>query len=254
MRIARILDAGAPRYAVVHGEGGESYLELLAGGPTSPPTGARRELAGAVLLAPVTPSVIVCVGKNYAAHAAEMGGEAPSSPVVFLKPPGSVVGPGAPILLPGDAGRVDFEGELAVVIATTARDVPAVRAGEVILGYTCANDVTARDQQRADGQWTRAKGHDTFCPLGPWISTGLDAAELSVTTRVDGVVHQQAPTSQLIHPVDELIAFVTGFMTLNPGDVLLTGTPAGVGPLRPGELVEVEIPGIGVLANPVVAR
>lgn len=254
MRIARILDAGVPRYAVVHGDGGEAWLELLAGGPTSTPSGERRDLTGAKLLAPVTPAVIVCVGKNYAAHAAEMGTEAPSSPVVFLKPPGSIVGPGEPIRWPRDAGRVDFEGELAVVIAATARDVPPARAAEVILGYTCANDVTARDQQRADGQWTRAKGHDTFCPLGPWITTDLDPTGLSVTTRVDGVVRQQAPTSQLIHSVAELIAFVTGFMTLRPGDVLLTGTPAGVGPLRPGELVEVEIPGIGVLANPVVAR
>jgi 2-keto-4-pentenoate hydratase/2-oxohepta-3-ene-1,7-dioic acid hydratase in catechol pathway len=171
---------------------------------------------------------------------------------VFLKPSTSVVGPGDPIVRPEGVGRVDFEGELAVVVGKLVRRLSPADAIQAVLGFTCANDVTARDLQRADGQWTRAKGFDTFCPIGPWIETDLDSSDLSLHTLVNGEVRQQARTSQLEHGVADLLAFVSRVMTLLPGDVLLTGTPAGVGPLEAGDRVEVEVEGIGVLANEVV--
>ncbi len=206
------------------------------------------------LLAPVLPSKVVCIGKNYADHAAEMGGEAPADPVMFLKPSTSVIGPGEPVRLPASSSRVDHEAELAVVIGRLCRDVPRERALDVVLGWTAANDVTARDQQKADGQWTRGKGHDTFCPIGPWVETDLDARDLAVQCRVDGALRQDGRTSQLLHDVPSLIAWVSAVMTLLPGDVLLTGTPAGVGPLEPGSTVDVVVEGVGTLTNPVVAR
>jgi 2-keto-4-pentenoate hydratase/2-oxohepta-3-ene-1,7-dioic acid hydratase in catechol pathway len=218
-------------------------------------TGARYPLSEVRLLAPVLPTKVIAIGKNYADHAREMGAEPPAEPVIFLKPSTAVTGPGDPVARPVKLSeRVDFEGELAVVIGRLCRDVPAERAGEVIFGYTCANDVTARDLQARDGQWTRAKGFDTFCPLGPWIETDLDPADLELTTTVNGEVKQQARTSQLLHDVTELICYVTAVMTLLPGDVLLTGTPAGVGPLAHGDNVAVTIQGIGTLSNRVVDR
>jgi len=217
-------------------------------------TGAQIPLAQARMLPPVLPSKVVAIGKNYADHAREMGGEPPAEPVMFLKPSTSVVGPGATIAYPSLSQHVDFEGELAVVIGRLCREVPLERAADVVLGYTCANDVTARDLQRADGQWSRAKGFDTFCPLGPWIETDLDPSDLAISTAVNGVVKQDSRTSLLLHDVGELVAFVSNVMTLLPGDVILTGTPAGVGPVVAGDQISVTIEGIGTLTNTVVAR
>jgi 2-keto-4-pentenoate hydratase/2-oxohepta-3-ene-1,7-dioic acid hydratase in catechol pathway len=207
------------------------------------------------LLAPVLPSKVVAVGRNYADHAREMGSEPPAEPVLFLKPSTAVVGHGDPIAYPVKlTQRVDYEGELAVIIGRLCREVPAAQAAEVIFGYTCANDVTARDLQARDGQWTRAKGFDTFCPLGPWIETDADPADLGLTTVVNGEVRQQARTSQLLYDVPALVEYVSTVMTLLPGDVLLTGTPAGVGPLEDGDEVSVTIENIGSLRNTVVNR
>jgi 2-keto-4-pentenoate hydratase/2-oxohepta-3-ene-1,7-dioic acid hydratase in catechol pathway len=206
------------------------------------------------LLAPVLPSKVVAIGKNYAEHAAEMGGDVPDRPLIFLKPSTAVIASGDDIASPPSSERVDYEGELAVVIGRLCRDVPEERAMDVVLGYTCANDVTARDQQKTDGQWSRAKGYDTFCPLGPWIETSLDPDDLRVTTRLNGEVKQDARTSMIVHRIPSLISYITSCMTLLPGDVILTGTPEGVGPMQIGDTVEVEIEGIGTLANPVVAR
>jgi len=218
-------------------------------------TGQSYPVADVRLLAPVLPTKVVAIGKNYADHAREMGGEPPDEPVIFLKPSTSVIGPGDPVARPVKLSeRVDFEGELAVVIGRLCRDVPPERVSEVIFGYTCANDVTARDLQAKDGQWTRAKGFDTFCPLGPWIETGLDPSDLELTTTVNGEVKQHARTSQLLHDVTAVVRYVTSVMTLLPGDILLTGTPAGIGPLVHGDRVSVAIQGIGALTNPVVDR
>jgi 2-keto-4-pentenoate hydratase/2-oxohepta-3-ene-1,7-dioic acid hydratase in catechol pathway len=195
----------------------------------------------------------VAIGKNYAEHARETGSEPPAEPLIFLKPSTSVIGPGDPIVRPARLSqRVDFEGELAIVFGRLCRDVPAGRVPEVIFGYTCANDVTARDLQASDGQWARAKGFDTFCPLGPWIETGLDPGDVQLTTTVNGEVKQQASTSLLMHDIVTLVRYVTAVMTMLPGDVLLTGTPAGIGPLVAGDRVSVHVDGIGTLTNPVV--
>jgi 2-keto-4-pentenoate hydratase/2-oxohepta-3-ene-1,7-dioic acid hydratase in catechol pathway len=218
-------------------------------------TGRRWALPDVRLLAPMLPTKVVCVGKNYADHVKEMGGdEPPAAPVLFLKPSTSVIGPGDAIRRPVDSTRVDFEGELAAVIGTIARDVPRDRALAAVFGYTCANDVTARDQQQADGQWTRGKGHDSFCPLGPWVETDLDPADLALRTELDGEVRQDSRTSLLLHDVATLVSYASHVMTLLPGDVVLTGTPAGVGPMTAGQNVSVTIDGIGTLANPVVDR
>jgi 2-keto-4-pentenoate hydratase/2-oxohepta-3-ene-1,7-dioic acid hydratase in catechol pathway len=211
-------------------------------------------MADVRVLAPILPSKVICIGKNYAEHVQEMGGEAPANPVMFLKPSTSVIGPNAPIKLPPDSNRVDFEGELAVVIGQPCRDVPAARASGVILGYTVANDVTARDHQQADGQWTRGKGHDTFCPLGPWIETAVDPADLAISTSLDGETKQDSRTSLLLHDVPALVEWVSRVMTLLPGDVILTGTPAGVGPMTAGQSVSVTVEGVGTLTNPVERR
>jgi 2-keto-4-pentenoate hydratase/2-oxohepta-3-ene-1,7-dioic acid hydratase in catechol pathway len=218
-------------------------------------TGRRFPLADVRLLAPVLPSKVVAVGKNYAEHAQEMGDEAPAEPVLFLKPSTSVVGQGDAIAYPIKlTERVDYEGELAVIIGRLCREVPLDRAQDVIFGYTCANDVTARDLQARDGQWTRAKGFDTFCPIGPWIETVADPTDLALTTSVNGEVKQHARTSEMVHDVPTLIAFVSQIMTLLPGDVILTGTPAGVGPLQHGDEVSVTIESIGTLRNRVIIR
>lgn len=207
------------------------------------------------LLAPVIPTKVVGVGRNYADHAEEMGNELPESPRLFIKPPTSVIGPLAAIRLPAQSSEVDYEAELAVVIGKVTRDVAVEDVGPHILGYTAANDVTARDLQREDGQWARAKGFDTFCPLGPAIDTELDPQEgLSIVARVNGELRQSGSTSDLIFGIGELVSFISSVMTLLPGDVVITGTPAGVGPIVAGDRVEVEIEGIGVLVNPVVGR
>jgi 2-keto-4-pentenoate hydratase/2-oxohepta-3-ene-1,7-dioic acid hydratase in catechol pathway len=195
---------------------------------------------------------VVAVGKNYLEHAEEMGGQLPEEPIMFLKPSTAVIGPGDPIPYPRISERVDHEAELAVVIGRLARRVRAEEAGKVILGYTCGNDVTARDLQAKDGQWTRAKGFDGFCPIGPWVETLVDPTDVEVLCRVNGEVRQNARTSQLAFGPATLVEFVTQVMTLLPGDVILTGTPAGVSAVKPGDRIEVEVEGIGVLANEVV--
>ncbi len=216
---------------------------------------ALAPLSDVTLLAPCKPTKIVAVGRNYAAHAAEHGAEIPKEPLLFLKPPSSVIGPGGVIIYPRHLSqRVEHEAELAVVIGRRARRVSPEEAGSYILGYTCANDVTARDLQRRDGQWTRGKGFDTFCPLGPWIVPDLDPRDLLIRCLVNGEVRQKGRTSRMIFAVPVLIAYISAVMTLEPGDVILTGTPAGVGPLQPGDRVTVEIEGIGSLANTVIAQ
>ena len=206
------------------------------------------------LLAPVIPTKVVAVGKNYAEHAEEMHSDVPETPVIFLKPPTSVIGPMAAIKLPPESQRVDHEGELAVVMGKVARNVKAADALSHVLGYTAANDVTARDLQRSDGQWTRGKGFDTFCPLGPAIDTEFDPAEANrITCTVNDELRQEGSTSDMVFGVPELIEFITSVMTLLPGDVILTGTPAGVGPVQEGDRIEVDIEGLGVLMNPVVS-
>ena len=197
----------------------------------------------------VAPSKIVCVGRNYADHARELGNEAPSEPIIFLKPPSAVLAPGGRIVRPPQSQRVDFEGELALVIGREARNVAEGSWRDFVAGFTCANDVTARDLQKKDVQFTRGKSFDTFCPIGPWIETDLDPASLRLITRVNGEVRQDGNTSQMIFSCGFIIAFITSIMTLAPGDVVLTGTPAGVGPLNAGDTVEVEIEGIGTLRN-----
>ena len=209
-------------------------------------------LSTAQLLPPVTPSKIVCVGRNYRDHAKELGNEVPAEPLLFFKPPSSLLEPGGVVQMPPAAARVDFEGELALVIGRRASKLKA-DAGwrSYVRGYTVANDVTARDLQNTDGQWTRSKGFDTFCPLGPWIETELDPADVLITCSVNGQMRQMASTRDMIFPVRQLVAFISSVMSLNPGDVILTGTPAGVGALGHGDEVSVEIEGLGTLTNPV---
>ncbi len=254
MRIARFTTGEDPAYGLVDGAG-EKIAEI-----TGDPLYQRIELTGAVhelddvrLLAPVIPrSKVVGVGRNYADHAREMGGEVPKTPLLFLVPNTAVVGPGDPVVMPPQTQEVGYEGELAVVIGRLCKDVEPEDALSFVLGYTVANDVTARDLQRSDGQWARAKGFDTFCPLGPWIETDLDPADQRIVTRLDGEVVQDGATSDMVHGTAALISFVSKAFTLLPGDVILTGTPAGVGLVEPGQRVEVEVDGIGVLSNPFV--
>lgn len=205
-------------------------------------------------LSPVKPSKIVCVGLNYYDHAQELGMDIPEEPVIFLKPPSSIIGNNGSILSPVSSKRVDFEGELAVVIAKETRDVSPERTSDHILGYTCFNDVTARDLQKKDGQWTRAKAFDTFSPIGPWVQTALDPRDISIKTFLNGAEAQYSRTSKMIFSVFELISFISSVMTLLPGDVISTGTPKGIGPMFPGDEVVVEIEGIGRLVNRVVGR
>ncbi|MGI8698826.1 MAG: fumarylacetoacetate hydrolase family protein [Mycobacteriales bacterium] len=252
MRIARFSIGDEVDFGVVEGD----EVAPITGHPFAPFTftGYRYALAEVRLLAPILPSKVVAIGRNYAEHAAEMGGQVTSEPMIFLKPSTAVVGTGDAIAYPASSQRVDFEGELAVVMGRISRDVPAAQALEMVLGYTCANDVTARDQQQTDGQWSRAKGYDTFCPLGPWIETQLDPGDLGIVTTVNGEKRQDARTSQLVTPVPELIEYITRVMTLLPGDVILTGTPAGVGPVAVDDIIEITIEGIGALSNRVVTR
>lgn len=204
------------------------------------------------LRAPVKPSKIVCVGRNYAAHAKELGNEVPKEPLLFFKPPSSIVGPGGAVVLPRESERVEHEAELGVVIGRRVRKVARAQALAAVYGYTCVCDVTARDLQKKDGQWTRAKGFDTFCPTGPWIETELDPSDLEVKCTVDGVVRQLGRTSQMMFDVASLVSYVSAAMTLEPGDLIVTGTPEGVGPLAPGNRVVVAVEGIGELGIGVV--
>ncbi|HEY2725141.1 MAG TPA: fumarylacetoacetate hydrolase family protein [Pseudonocardiaceae bacterium] len=257
MRIARIAHPDGVAFAALEaGPDGADMAAEIADHPFGPPnfTGRRWPLADVRLLAPILPTKIIGIGKNYADHASEMGSAAPANPIMFLKPNTTVIGPGAPIKLPADSEQVDYEGELALVIGRPCRDVPAAQASGVLLGATVGNDVTARDHQRIDGQWTRGKSHDTFCPLGPWIETAADPADLRLRTELDGAVVQDSRTSLLLHGVAELVEWVSRVMTLLPGDVILTGTPAGVGPLSPDQSVSVTIETIGTLTNPVAPR
>jgi 2-keto-4-pentenoate hydratase/2-oxohepta-3-ene-1,7-dioic acid hydratase in catechol pathway len=215
------------------------------------PTGEELALDDLRLLAPVLPSKLVCVGRNYEAHAAEWGLSVPEEPLLFLKPSTAVLGPNDPITLLPISRRIDYEGELCVVIGRLAKDVKAEDAYRVILGYTCGNDVTLRTLQKTDDQWARAKGFDGSAPLGPWIETDLDPNDVIVETKLNGEVRQHESTTALVFGVATLIEYITAFMTLLPGDVIMTGTPEGVGKLAPGDVVEVEVDGLGTLANPV---
>ncbi len=260
MRIARFTTGDDPRYALVEGAPGAEELVVITGDPIYPtiqPTGERVPLSDDAvrLLAPVIPrSKIIGVGRNYAAHAAETGHALPVVPLLFLKPNTSVIGPDDPIVLPAWTEEVEHEAELAVVIGRVTKNVTEARALDHVFGYTVANDVTARDAQRAEPQWTRAKGFDTSCPIGPWIVPGLDVSDLAVRSRVNGQPRQDGRTSQLIFDVAYLVSYISEVFTLLPGDVILTGTPAGVGPIVDRDIVEVEVEDIGVLRNPVLRR
>lgn len=203
------------------------------------------------LLAPSTPSKIVCVGRNYVEHAKEHGAEVPKIPLIFFKPPSSILASGEAIQLPPQSAQVEHEAELVVVVGKRGRNVTAESARDFVLGYTIGNDVTARDLQKTDGQWTRAKGFDTFCPFGPWVDTDFDPADALITCRVNGQMRQLASTRDMVFNIGVLIAYISSVMTLEPGDLIFTGTPAGVSPLQPGDTVEVEIDGLGQLSNPV---
>ena len=252
MRLARVSRPDGPSFVEVV----DDHVVLLEGHPFG---GARRTdqvapLTSVRLLAPIIPTKILCVGKNYADHAKEMGGDVPAEPLIFSKPATAVIGPGDDIVLPRLSTNVHHEAELAVVIGRLTRNVAVEDALGSVLGYTCANDVTARDLQASDGQWTRAKGFDTFCPLGPWIDTEVDPAKLPVRCEVNGETRQDGSTSDLVFDVAQLVAYCAAFATLLPGDVILTGTPAGVGPLQDGDSVTVAIEGIGELTNRCVAE
>lgn len=257
MRIARFSIDGNVAFGAVEGEGPDSLvLDIIKGIPFAEfeLSGTKVPLDKVRLLPPVLPNKVVAVGRNYAEHAAELGNEVPEAPLTFFKPSTSVVGPGDPIAYPSFSQDVSYEAELAVVIGRMCREVPKERAKDVILGYTCANDVTARDVQKREQQWARAKGFDSSCPLGPWVETDLDPADLTIQCTVNGEQRQLGRTSDMIRSVEELIVHISEAMTLLPGDVILTGTPAGVGPLSVGDEVAVHIEGIGTLANKVIKR
>lgn len=250
MRIARFVVDGDPLYGVVDGEN----VHVLAGDPFFQgikTTGAVHPLDDVRLVAPIIPrSKVVGFGRTYSEHAKELGNEVPPEPLIFLKPNTSVVGHGEPVTLPAFSQEVSFEGELAVVIGRICKDVPAEKASDVIFGYTIANDLTARDAQRTDPQWARAKGFDGSCPLGPWIETELeDPDDVAITTRLNGEVRQDGSTRDMIWPVSELVARASEAFTLLPGDVIMTGTPAGVGLVNAGDIVEIELEGLGTLRS-----
>jgi 2-keto-4-pentenoate hydratase/2-oxohepta-3-ene-1,7-dioic acid hydratase in catechol pathway len=256
MRIARAqLPDGAIGYGLVAG----GQFQPVSGSPFVQPAGDLAPVGPALaldavrLLAPCQPSKVVCIGRNYVEHAAEHGVDVPAEPLVFLKPPSAVAGPGDSVLLPPLSRQVEHEAELVVVIGRPARHLTQENALEAVLGYTCGNDVTARDLQRRDGQWSRAKGFDTFCPLGPWIETDLDWRDQQVQCLVNGELRQAGHTRDMVFGVPELLAYVSAVMTLEPGDVLMTGTPSGVGPLAAGDRVTVSVSGIGLLENDVRA-
>lgn len=254
MKIYRYLEQDQQWFAVDRGAGlrpsGHHDLSQIIGAEEE--AGEELDLSSLELLVPLDAGKIVAVGRNYADHAKELGNEAPAEPIIFLKPPSALLAPGGSIEIPSQSERVDFEGELAMVIGRRARHVPESAWRDYVFGFTCANDVTARDIQKRDVQFTRGKGFDTFLPLGPCIETDLDVSDLALRTRVNGEQRQDGRTSQMIFPPAFIVAFISSVMTLEPGDVILTGTPAGVGPLAPGDQVEVEIEGIGTLTNTVV--
>ncbi|MCZ4098317.1 fumarylacetoacetate hydrolase family protein [Streptomyces sp. SID13666] len=259
MRIARFSIDGNVAFGAVEGDPTVPdglVLDIIKGIPFAEfeLSGTKVPLSKVRLLPPVLPNKVVAIGRNYAEHAAELGNEVPAVPVAFFKPSTSVVGSGDPIVYPSFSNEVHHEAELAVVISRLCREVPRERVKDVILGYTCANDVTARDAQRAEGQWARAKGFDSACPLGPWIETDLDPSDLAITATVNGELRQAGRTSQMVRSIEDLIVHITEAMTLLPGDVILTGTPAGVGPLNVGDEVAVSIEGIGTLTNKVIKR
>ncbi|CAM2899518.1 fumarylacetoacetate hydrolase family protein [Saccharomonospora xinjiangensis] len=256
MRLARIAHPDGVAFASIESDGGDdasAQVLEIAEHPFGQPnfTGRRWPLADVRLLAPILPTKVIAVGRNYAKHAEEFGNEVPADPMIFLKPSTSVIGPNAAIKLPAASSRVDFEGELAVVIGRPVKNITAEQAPAAILGYTVANDVSARDLQASDGQWGRAKGFDTFCPVGPWIETAIDPSDLRITSEIDGTVKQDARTSAMVHKVADIVAFVSSVMTLLPGDMILTGTPEGVGRIEDGQTVSITIEGIGTLSNPV---
>ena len=250
MKYVRIDYLGSPRWGVVKGD---EVLTL-----SKPPydgleyDGGQCPLSQCKLLAPSEPTKIICVGKNYADHAKEMGSEPPGFPVLFMKGINTLNRPDGAVHAPGFVERLDYEGELAIVIRRRAKDVKEKNFADYVLGYTCLNDVTARDIQQHDGQWTRGKSMDGFCPLGPWVTDEVDPANLKLVTRLNGKVVQQGNTADFITPIPQLLAFITAAMTLEPGDVIATGTPAGIGAMIPGDQVEVEIEGIGILKNQVI--
>lgn len=249
MRVVRVFHGEDVRYGLADA----SSITLISDEPFAAwETDDVIAMTGARLMPPAMPTKIVCVGINYKTHAREMGHDLPSEPLIFLKPPTSMNAPGGEIHLPPGAGRVDFEGELAVVMGRRAHRIGPEDAPSHILGYTCANDVTARDIQRRDGQWTRAKGFDGFCPLGPWVETDVDPSDLGIETFVNGKLRQSARTSDMIFDVPALVSFISHVMTLLPGDIILTGTPSGIGELHAGDTVEVRIEGIGSLSSRVV--
>ncbi len=256
MRIARFVHAGGLSFGAVEGEPDGLTVAEIEGHPFGELrfTGQRWALPDVRLLSPILPSKVVCVGRNYVEHASELGNEVPKEPLLFLKPSTSVIGHQDVIRLPAQSKQVEHEAELAVIIgAAGARRVDRAGAAAAIFGYACANDVTARDLQRSDGQWTRAKGFDSFCPLGPWIVTGVDVSDAEVRCEVNEEVRQLGRTKDMVFDVPTLVSYVSHVMTLLPGDVLLTGTPAGVGPLHEGDLVTVSIAGVGVLSNRVAS-
>lgn len=255
MKIYRYLTDGKTSFAIDRGRGirlveADSVFEAAR----TKPGDDGRPVAGAVPAAPLMPGKIVAVGRNYADHAKELGNAPPAEPLLFLKPPSTVIGPDQPIVIPSASSRVDFEGELAIVIGKQARRVAARAWRDFVLGFTCANDVTARDLQKKDVQFTRGKSFDTFCPLGPCIVTDLDPSDLALKTRLNGQARQDARTSQMIFDPAVLMEFITAIMTLFPGDLILTGTPAGVAPMSAGDTVEIEIEGIGILRNPLAVE
>lgn len=261
MRIARFTTGEDPMYGIVSEKDGQDMVYGITGDPLYTeirPTGTIVPLDDVRLLAPVIPrSKVVCVGKNYAAHAAEMGSELPEQALFFLKPNTAVVGPGDPVVLPSYSDEVSLEAELAVVIKRMAKDITPEQVADHVLGYTCANDLTARDSQRAENQWFRAKAFDTSCPIGPWIETDLDLTApvgLSISSHVDGEIAQQGTTAEMVRSVAELIAEISTVVTLLPGDLVLTGTPAGVRTVPAGATVDITIEGIGTLSNPIVRR
>jgi 2-keto-4-pentenoate hydratase/2-oxohepta-3-ene-1,7-dioic acid hydratase in catechol pathway len=250
MRIVRYqIGAEAPRFGWLHEDKiGEIEGDLYGRYKRNP---AKTPLADARLLAPALPSKIICVGRNYVEHAKELGNDVPKIPLIFMKPPSSVIGPGDSIVLPPQSQQVEHEAELVVVIGKRARNATAEDAKKHVLGYTVGNDVTARDLQKSDDQWTRAKGFDTFCPFGPWIDTEFNIADAVITCKVNDQPRQMGSTRDVVFSVPNLIAFISSVMTLEPGDLIFTGTPSGVGPLKAGDEVVVEIEGLGVLRNPV---
>lgn len=250
MRLARYSHKDSVGYGVIESD----QVKVLNGHPIGELhyTGEVLPLADVRLLAPIIPSKIVCIGKNYREHALEMGTEPPTEPLFFFKPTTSIIGPEDVIQIPTQSENVQHESELAIVISRLCKDVPEDRVADVILGYTCANDVTARDLQHRDGQWARAKGFDTFCPLGPWIETELqNPQELEIQCRLNGEVTQSASTNEMIHSITKIVSWVSHHITLLPGDVILTGSPAGISRMVAGDTVEVDIAGIGVLRNKV---